>query len=110
MTQTVNSSGLEPLGRAVLVRMVELEEMKTKLIAIPDNVRKNSAVMEQRAIVVAIGPEAWSDEKSPRCVTGDKVIVTRMAGYMTKGPADDKLYRMVNDRDIFCKITEEQNG
>ena len=105
--QQTNESGLEPLGRAVLVRMVELDDLKAQLIQIPDHVRKASSVMEQRAEVVAIGPACWEDEKIARCAPGDKVIVTRMAGYVARGPADGKLYRMVNDRDIFCKITKE---
>lgn len=107
-----NQSGLKPLGRAVLVRMVEIEEMKASLIKIPDNVRQNSAVMEQRAEVVAVGSEAWTDEKEPRCVPGDKVIITKLAGYLARG-LDDRLYRLVNDRDIFCKVMKEkevQNG
>lgn len=104
-----NSSGLEPLGRAVLVRMVELEELKTKLIQIPDNVRSQSSVMEQRAQVIAVGGEAWSDEKAPRAQVGDKVFITKLAGFIARGPKDGKLYRLVNDRDIFCKITEEEN-
>ena len=106
----MNNSGLQPLGRAVLVRMVELEEMKTTLIKIPDHVRKNSAVMEQRAEVIAIGPECWSDEKSPRAAEGDKVIVTKLAGYTAVGPADGEVYRLVNDRDIFCKIDKENKS
>ena len=103
---TENTSGLEPLGRAVLVRMIEIEDMKASLIKIPDHVRANSSVMEQRAEVLAIGPECWSDEKSPRAAVGDKVFVTKFAGFITRGPADEKLYRLVNDRDIFCKITK----
>lgn len=106
--QLNNKSGLEPLGRAVLVRMVELDEVKTSLIQIPDHVKRKSAVMEQRAEVVAIGPACWEDEKVQRCKPGDKVIVTKMAGYVARGPGDGKLYRMVNDRDIFCKITKEE--
>lgn len=105
-----NNSGLKPLGRAVLVRMVELDELKTEMIKIPDQVKANSAAMEQRAIVVEVGGEAWSDEKEPRAAAGDKVIVTKLAGYVAKGPKDGQLYRLVNDREIFCKITEEANG
>jgi hypothetical protein len=26
---------------------------------------------------------------------------------MAKGPADGEMYRLVNDRDIFCAITHE---
>jgi co-chaperonin GroES (HSP10) len=111
-----NPSGLKPLGRAVLVRMIELDEFKTEIIKIPDHVRQSSSVMEQRAEVIAVGAIAWEDEalsvfgfpiwRRPRCKPGDKVIVTRLAGYVAKGPADGKLYRMVNDRDIFCVIQE----
>lgn len=102
-----NLSGLKPLGRAILVRPIELEDMKAVKIVIPDSVRNNSAVMEQRAIVIAVGACAWSDEPEPRAAPGDKVIVTRLAGYLCQGPGDGKIYRMVNDRDIFCKITDE---
>lgn len=105
-----NESGLEPLGRAVLVKMVEIEELKAKLINIPDHVRANSATVEQRAIVVAIGDSAWEDEKKPRAAVGDKVIVTKFAGYVAKGPKDGQLYRLVNDRDIFCRITGEKEA
>lgn len=103
---TMNESGLVPLGRAVLVRMVELEELKAERIVIPDHVRATSAVMETRAEVVAIGASCWEDEKEPRAKVGDKVIITRMAGYVATGPKDKQLYRLVNDRDIFCRIEE----
>src|SRR3990167_1246493 len=106
----VNESGLRPLGRAVLVRMVELEELKAVCIQIPDSVRRNSQIMEQRAEVIEIGGECWADEKAPRCKTGDKVVVTKMAGWVTKSEVDGKLYRLVNDRDIFCLIEENVNG
>lgn len=107
--QVQNESGLKPLGRAVLVRMIELEEMKTTLIAIPEHVRKNSSVMEQRAIVVEIGPSCWEDEKEQRAQPGDKVLLTKMAGYVARG-ADGQIYRLVNDRDIFAQITEEPSN
>lgn len=105
-----NESGLEPCGRAVLIRMIEIEEMKAQMIAIPEHVRRNSALMETKAEVVAIGSEAWADEGAPRAKVGDKVIVTKLAGYVTVGPLDKKPYRLVNDRDIFCRITEASNG
>lgn len=102
----LNESGLTPLGRAVLVRMVELEEFQAKTILIPEQVRRNSATMEQRAEVVKVGGEAWADEKEPRAKEGDKVYITKFAGFVAVGPKDGKLYRLVNDRDIFCRIEE----
>ena len=101
-----NESGLEPLGVAVLVEPYE-PERKGGLIHVPENVRDRTVMADQRAVVVAVGPEAWADERAPRAQVGDKVLVTRMAGYMAKGTADGKLYRFVNDRDIFAGIREE---
>lgn len=107
-TKMENMSGLAPLGRAVLVKTVEIDEVKASTIVIPDSVKKSSAVMEQRAVVVAVGPECWQDEREPRAQPGDKVIITYLAGYVARGPRDGKMYRLVNDRDIFCKITHEE--
>jgi len=91
--------------------MTELEGMKATLIEIPEHVKRNSSTIEQRGEVIAVGGDCWADEKEPRAQPGDTVIVTKLAGYMTKGPADGKIYRLVNDRDVFCRITKEsQHG
>ena len=58
-------------------------------------------MIEQRAVVVEVGPEAWSKEKYPRAQPGDHVLVSKHAGYMALGPADGEQYRMVNGNDIF---------
>src|ERR1035437_1209804 len=106
-----NMSGLDPRGVAVLIKTYE-PERKGGLIEIPDAVAGRQAMVDNRAVVVAIGPSAWHDEPSPRAAVGEKVLVTKFAGFMAKGPADGKMYRLVNDRDIFCAITSEgeQNG
>ncbi len=106
---TTNTSGLKPLGRAVLLKMVEIDELKTVKVVIPENVKRNSATVEQRAIVMDVGNEAWADEAEPRAQIGDKVFVTKFAGFIAKGN-DGEIYRLVNDRDIFCKIEETDNG
>jgi co-chaperonin GroES (HSP10) len=103
----INKSGLKPLGVAVLIEPYE-PERNEGVIVIPDLVKDRTLMVEQRAIVVEVGPEAWSEEKQPRAQPGDKVMVTKMAGYMTVGPADGKTYRLVNDRDIFAAIVEEK--
>lgn len=112
-----NLSGLRPAGRAVLVRVYEAEK-KEGLIKLPEFVKESSSVMEQRAEIVAIGPRAWEDEGHPilrllgirqlRAKVGEKVFVTKLAGFVTRGPADGQLYRLVNDRDIFCRILDEK--
>lgn len=100
-----NTSGLKPLGRAVLVKHYE-EEKKESLIEIPDIVKDRTLMVEQRAVVIEVGPACWPDEP-PRARVGDKVMISNMAGYMVRGTKDGQRYRFVNDRDIFCQIVEE---
>ena len=106
MTEAANPSGVRPLGRAVLVEYYEPERRNTT-IYIPESVRKGETLVEQRAIVVEIGVACWPDEP-PRAKVGDKVLIARMSGYALTGPADGKLYRIVNDRDIFAQIVHEE--
>lgn len=101
-----NQSGLRPLGKAVLLEGFEPERKAGKII-IPENVQGKMSMVDNRAMVIEVGEDAWSDEAQPRAKAGDKVLVTKFAGFMATGPADGKLYRLVNDRDIFCAITYE---
>ncbi len=103
---TLNTSGLKPLGVAVLVESHQ-PERKAGRILIPDSVQGRQAAIEDRAIVIAVGEHAWADEPTPRAKPGDLVLVAKFSGYMATGPADGKLYRVINDRDIFCAITAE---
>lgn len=102
-----NQSGLEPLGVAVLIQPYE-PERKESLIVVPDEIRGKMAMVDSRAVVVAVGPSAWHDEPAPRAKPGDKVLVTKYSGFMVEGPKDGQRYRLVNDRDIFCAIKEEK--
>lgn len=101
----MNESGLQPCGHAVLLKPYEPELAGGKIF-IPPTVSERATMLETRAIVVEIGPSAWDDEKAPRASVGDKVLVTKFAGVMATGVKDGVKYRLVNDRDIFCKIEE----
>lgn len=101
-----NTSGLKPLGRAILVEHYE-PEREGALIQLPDNVQGRMLMAEQRAVVIEIGPSCWPDEP-PRCAVGDRVLVSKMAGYMARGTADGKQYRIINDRDVFAQIVVEE--
>ncbi len=103
----VNESGLKPLGRAVLVKPYE-PEIKYSILHIPDSIRENQQMVEQRAIVVQVGDNCWCDEPTPRAKPGDKVLVSRFAGFMAKGTSDGQQYRFINDRDIFAAIEVEK--
>jgi co-chaperonin GroES (HSP10) len=100
-----NETGLHPLGVAVLVEPYE-PETKSSIIELPDTVKQRFAMIEARCVVIEVGPEAWIDEKQPRAQVGDKVLVTKYAGYAAQSPRDGKLYRLVNDRDVFCAIED----
>lgn len=102
----MNKSGLKPLGRAVLVEPYE-PEVKKSVIELPETVRERTAMVETRAVVLDVGPAAWDDERTPRAMVGDKVLISKFAGVMVKGITDGKTYRLVNDRDIFCRIEDE---
>lgn len=104
-TQVANPSGLRPLGVAVLVKPYEPEINKSVLV-MPETVKERTASVETRAVIVAIGPEAWKDESAPRARLGDKVLISRFAGVMAIGVKDGERYRVVNDRDIFCGLEE----
>ena len=111
MTSSLNNSGLKPLGRAVLVEYYEPERRDSRIV-IPETVQDRVNAVEQRARVIEVGPACWPDEP-PRAEVGDYVLISRMAGYQTKGPKDGKNYRLVNDRDIFARVTwlgEVENG
>ncbi len=106
MSEIRNESGLVPLGRAVLVAPYTPERKKS-LIELPDFVEERGAAVDTRAIVIEVAPACWPDEEAPRAKPGDKVFISKLAGFVARGTADGKLYRFVNDRDIFARIVEE---
>lgn len=114
MSKSLKSSGLKPLGRAVLIRHHKVEALRGRgIIHIPEMVSQNMQMLEQEATVVAVGPAAWQDERVRflgiplwrrlRAKPGDHVIVTKFAGFLKQG-ADGEMYRFVNDRDIFAGV------
>lgn len=103
---TENLSGLVPVGRAILVRHYT-PEREGSMIELPDFIEGRTLMLEQRAVVIAIGDGAWPDE-APRAKIGDRVLVSKMAGYQAKGTKDGRFYRLINDRDIFARIAEEE--
>jgi co-chaperonin GroES (HSP10) len=108
MMEVKNESGLRPLGRAILLEHYE-PERKESMIVIPENVKDRTVLLEQRATVVELGSHCYPDEPQ-RCYPGDRVLISRMAGYVCHGPADGKRYVMVNDRDVFAQIVKEKEN
>lgn len=107
--QVINSSGLRPLGRAVLVKPYEPAK-KASLIELPTAVRDRMEMIDTRVVVIALGPACWPNELA-RAKPGDKVYISEFSGKRLKGTNDGVSYRVVNDNDIYLAIDEEsQNG
>jgi co-chaperonin GroES (HSP10) len=107
-SQIKNTSGLEPVGCAVLLLPYK-PDINSSPLYIPESVGRRLDMIEMRGIVVAIGPEAWKDEK-PRAEIGDKVLVSAFCGSILRGPLDDVQYRLVNCGDIYAKIVAEKES
>lgn len=109
--QESNKSGLHPLGRALLVRPYEPAK-KDSVIILAESVKTNMQTVDQRAVVIEVGPAAFSEEiesgHGPRCVPGDHVLVAAYSGFMARGIHDDVQYRYVNDRDVFAQLESEE--
>ncbi len=104
-----NTSGMHPLGRAVLVKPYE-PERKESLIALPKSVHERQMMIDQRVVVVECGPACWPDEP-PRAKVGDLVLIAKMSGYFVSNELaeDAQNYLIINDRDIFCGLTEKNH-
>jgi co-chaperonin GroES (HSP10) len=101
-----NTSGIEPVGHAVLLLPYK-PDIENSRIIVPDDVSRRLDMIEMRGIVIAIGPEAWKDGV-PRAAIGDKVLVSAFCGAVMRGPADDIQYRLVNGGDIYARIVAEK--
>ncbi len=100
-----NDSGLHPLGHAVLVLHDEAKKPEG-LIALMDSTTDRETMIETKVTVVAVGAECWLREGRARAVPGDRVMISRLTGYMVKG-VDGRRYRFINDEDVFAKIVQE---
>ena len=100
-----NLSGLQPVGRAILVELYKVQTHSAGGIEMPGNIVESAQQSEQRARLVACGPLAWRSEPVPRAKIGDHLIFAKYSGYVATGPADGNVYRIVNDTDVFCIMT-----
>jgi co-chaperonin GroES (HSP10) len=106
MMSEINKSGRVPLGHSVLVRPYELQR-PGGVIVMPDTVKDRTVLMEDRAVIIEVGSECWKDERTPRALPGDHVLIAKFAGYILEGD-DGVMYRLVNSRDVFCRIASPQ--
>ena len=97
----VNTSGWFPLLHKVLVLPEEVE-IKKGAIFIPDEVSVRDEQAQVQGVLVAVGPEVFSDK--PNSVIpkpGDTVMFAKLAGFFVAGD-DGKRYRMIQDLDLVA--------
>ena len=124
-----NLSGIEPLLNRVLIKPDPVEEVTDGGIYIPDNVTEQHQMAQATGTLVAVGPDAYVQERveihrivegqvklvetridrydpehSPK--PGDRVQFAKYGGLADIG-ADGEEYRVLNDRDITCRVTDD---
>lgn len=98
---TINHSGINPLDLRVLVKPDPVDD-KIGSIIIPDAERERRQMAECRALLVAVGENAFTEVAGKKPQPGDRVLLAKYAGIVTKGD-DGEEYRLCNDADI-CAV------
>lgn len=111
----LNTSGIVPFDKRVLVLHDPVEAVTAGGIIIPIEKAEKDKYAQTRATVIAVGDMAWAEAKYdatqfgvesafPR--PGDRVLVGRYTGDTHKG-ADGADYVVLNDTDIIAFIKSE---
>jgi co-chaperonin GroES (HSP10) len=99
-----NVSGIHPVLDKILVKPMVLPK-KVGMIEMPDTVLDTHMEAQMEGILVAVGPDSWSDYCGPAAVVGDRVSFARYGGQRMWG-VDGEQYRLLYDRDISAKLDE----
>ena len=95
-----NPSGINPVGWRILIKPKEIIEKTASGIILTTEVTKDREQMgNTTGVVVAMGDQCFTNEPSPWCKVGDKVIFAKYAGLLYTG-GNGEQYRMINDQDI----------
>lgn len=103
-----NTSGLVPAGHRICVLPIEKERKTESGIVLTDAYADREDMAQIEAIVVAVGPSAWGDQKisGQWARPGDRVLIAKFSGLYWSGP-DGRKYRVINDLDVVAVINNE---
>ena len=98
-----------PSGYKILVVLPDIEEKFTNSRLLrPDSNIRDEQHASMVAAVIAVGPDAYRDEKrfpsGPWCKPGDKVIINPYAG--TRMNIAGRHFRMINDDTVIGTIDD----
>jgi len=99
-----NDSGIYPVLDKILVKPIVLPK-KVGMIEMPDSILDTHMDAQMEGVLVAVGPDSWSDYSGPAAAVGDRVSFARYGGQRLWG-VDGEQYRLLYDRDISAKLAE----
>jgi len=103
-----HKSGLIPVGLSVLVLPHQVDQQTDSgIIMMTDRELERHEMKQTDCEVIAIGPEAFNDEKAPRCKVGDRIITRAYAGILREGN-DGLNYRIISDHDILAILEDKE--
>lgn len=107
----INASGFEPLDLRVLVLPDPIEETTSGGIIIPLAKAERDKFAQQLGTLIAVGENAWEEAtgRSPnfhKPQPGDRILFSKYGGVVIDGK-DGKEYRVMNDEDVVCRVSEE---
>src|SRR5438128_1253266 len=95
--------GFEPANNKVLVLPDAVPKYSAGGIAFTNELLEKEEYAQIFATLIAIGPDAWKDRKTPAAAPGDRVMIAKFTGQLFTGP-DGRRYRVIHDTDIIGKV------
>lgn len=97
----INTSGITPLGHRILVLPEEIETKTAGGIILHGTYAEREEMAQTKALVVAVGDDAYNDQASAWCGEGDQILFAKYSGLLWDG-LDGKKYRVINDLDAVA--------
>ena len=92
----------QPVGYRILVRPRGVIEKTKGGIYLTDSNKETQSYLNSVGQVIAMGPECYSDRKTPWCKVGDHVVFGRYAG--AKVSVQNVKMVIINDDEILATL------
>ena len=108
MKTEINDSGIYPVGISILVLPDPVtQETESGIVLSTHEQHEREEMKQTDGVVVAIAPDAFYDERSPRCKVGERIIMAAYAGMVRKGN-DGRTYRLIKDDDVVAILVKDE--
>lgn len=99
-----------PVGYKILVALPEQDERFASGLYKPDSLRRDEQTASMLAVVLAVGPDAYKDERrfpsGPWCKAGDTILINPYTG--TRLRVAGVNMRLINDDSPMATIVDPQ--